>query len=106
MPDTIDELCKRYKLTVMMENKKDEIAEVLRLLLRAYEVFYGKDSSLPVDIAKDFIRNMVELSPEALHLRCDLPKDIADRLVSRVVEKFYEIARRSLVGRNEVTYVS
>ena len=106
MPDPVDDLCKKYKFIEMIEKRKIEVAEAMRLLLRAYELFYGKNTSLPVDIIKNFFRDIIEISPEAFYLRSEVPKEIADKVINRVVEKVYEVARECLIERKEVTYVS
>jgi hypothetical protein len=106
MPDPIDDLCKQYKFSQMIQKKKNEIAEIMKLLLRAYEHFFGKNSSLPVDLIKNFFRDLIEISPETIYIRSELPKETADRVINRVVEEVYEVAKDCLVERKDITYVS
>jgi len=105
LPDPVNQLCSKYKFSEMIRNKKKDFADIMKLLLRAYELFYGSDTSIPVDLVKEFFRNLVEISPESFYMRSEIPKEIADRVINRVVEEIYETAKEYLVQSKDANYV-
>jgi len=106
MSDPIEKLCGRYRFNEMMKNKKESIVSMVRLIYRAYEVFYGAPSSPPIDIIKKIIMIFIEISPEYVWLRLNVPADVAEQVLNRVIEKVYKIAEAELIKRKELDYIS
>lgn len=107
MPDQIDRLCEEYGFSKMLKDKKNPIVAMVRLIVRAYEVFHGESASPPIDIVKKTIRIIIEVCPEYLHMRLKTSsKDVSDQVIDRVVEKIYKIAERELVKDESIKYIS
>jgi len=79
---------------------------MVRSIFAAYEQFYGKPSSPPIDIIKRVIRTIIEISPEALNLLLDKDADICGKVLDRVVERIYKTAENELLKQKEIEYIS
>jgi len=96
MGDAIEEACERYGLNQMIEKKKKSIPEVLLHAARALECFHGLASH--PDVLKKLIREIISIAPEVVKLYTyDLPKELREDIINRVVEKIYNIAEDELL---------
>jgi len=105
MTDSIADACKKYKFSEMIANRKTELAEIMRLLLRTYEILYGR-GACPPELIKRFFKDLIVLSPQNFHMRFEIPKEIADMVIDRVVEEAYEAAKECIIEKKEAKYIS
>jgi hypothetical protein len=106
MPDKIDDLIKTYQFDILIKEKKANFPQIFKITMKAYELFYGEADAVPSDIIKAFIREMLEISPNNIHLRSVESKEVADRVIDRVAERIYDIGSGCLVDTKEVKYVT
>ena len=106
MPDLIAETIKKYQFSKLVEGKKKEIGEAMRSIIHAYELFCGESESLPCEIIKNFFKGLIEVSPNAFNLRSEESKDNADKVIDRVVEQMYDVAKTLLVETKEAVYIA
>jgi len=106
LTDMIDTLCEKYGFYKKIKEDKDYITKMILHMYRAYEYYYGPPSSPPIDLIKEWIKLLIQLSPEAVNLRMETEKEIWDRCINRVVEKIYKTAEKELVKTEEMAYIA
>lgn len=106
MPDKIDDLIKTYKFDIFIKQKKEHFPQIFKIIMKAYELFYGEAEAVPSEIIKAFIKEMLEISPNNIYLRSVKSKEVADRVIARVVERIYDIGSGCLFDAKDVKYIT
>ena len=88
----------------MLKEKKSSIVMMVRFIFRTYEIFHGEPSAPPVEIIKQIIKVIVEISPMSVHLRMKCP-GLCNQVLDRVVEKIYRLAEKELKEKGEISYI-
>lgn len=105
MKSRIDQLLQRYGFLNMLEKLKEKVPEIIQHIVVAYGLFYGEYKAPPIDLIKDFLRAMVEESPEYLSLRMDTKPEIAKKCAKRFVEILYKIGEDKLTEHKKLMYI-
>jgi len=106
MKDRIAQLLEEYGFLDLLDNKKEEIPKILQHFFMAYELFYGSEwTAPPIDLIKNFLMELVRLSPQYLHLVMDVNRDTAEKCVKRFVEMVYDLGENELTRHRKIIYI-
>ena len=100
--DFLETLCERHGFNRAIKNNEREIKEMIAHLFEAYQAYYGKYSSPPIDVIKKSIKLIIEVSPEVTRMKV-MDINNVEAVINRVVEKIYFKAEKSMEEMGYIT---